>query len=280
MRTFIIIISTLILVLLEFTGCKIRNKDYVFEEFKSRIENKGMRIDSVDKTGLVYISQGDNNLKVSLDNVRKNYARDKDTSNISALVESIVSYSLEIPSNWKNAKDSIYISFFPNDYKFESFLHHKVTDEFSKVYVYSGNEKLTWITQDDLKKWNITENELDNQAKINADKLWASTKITFDTIENRRLGLIETEHETLKGALLFSPVLKQKVLKDFGFPFYAVLPVRDFCYIFSEQDFKFFSKRIGSVVIDEYKHSGYPITPEILKFNDKGVEAVGKYPVQ
>ena len=72
--------------------------------------------------------------------------------------------------------------------------------------------------------------------------------------------------------------MKEKVKKEFGFPFYAVIPVRDFCYIFSENDFDFFSDRISQIVVDEYKKSGYPITTEILKFTDKGVEAVGQYP--
>ena len=74
--------------------------------------------------------------------------------------------------------------------------------------------------------------------------------------------------------------MKNKIESDFGFPFYAVIPVRDFCYIFSENDFAFFSERIGKVVVDEYKQSGYPITTEILKFTDEGVETVGQYPVE
>ncbi len=124
------------------------------------------------------------------------------------------------------------------------------------------------------------ETDLENQANSNADKLLEKTTITYDIIENRELGLIEVEDITLKGALLFAPTMKNKVKKDFGFPFYAVIPVRDFCYIFSEKDFEFFSSRIGKVVVDEYKQSGYPITTEILKFTDKGVEVVGKYPVE
>lgn len=67
--------------------------------------------------------------------------------------------------------------------------------------------------------------------------------------------------------------MRTKLQDSFGFPFYAVLPVRDFCYIFSQKDFAFFSTRLGSTVVKEYKESGYPITPEILKFSDKGVEA-------
>lgn len=261
-------------------GCKgSKDKDFVFDEFKSQIEKLGMKIDSVDETGLIYISQGELTLKISLDNIRKNYDRDKNATHISDLVKALVEYSIEIPSKWVDAKSDIYISLFPNDYEFKDFIHTKVTDEFSKVYVHSGQSKFSWISQDDLNKWGITETELDSQANTNADNLLAKTEISFDTIENRKLGLIEPEYPTLKAALLFAPAMKEKVKKDFGFPFYAVIPVRDFCYIFSEKDLDFFSKRIGQVVVDEYKQSGYPITTEILKFTDKGIEAVGRYPV-
>ena len=262
-------------------GCKKGKKnDFVFDEFKSQIERKGMKINSVDETGLIFISQGDLTLKISLDNTRRNYERDKDESHISDLVETLVSYSIKIPSDWKEVKDEIFISLFPSDHDFENFLHVEITDEFSKVYVYSGQGKLTWISKYYLQKWEVTEDELDKQANINADKLLEKTPITSDTIENRKLGLIEVERTFLKGALLFAPTMKEKVKRDFGFPFYAVIPVRDFCYIFSEKDFDFFSTRIGKVVVDEYKKSGYPITTEILKFTDSGVQAVGQYPVE
>jgi len=53
--------------------------------------------------------------------------------------------------------------------------------------------------------------------------------------------------------------------------------VRDFCYIFSEEDLEYFSQRLGSVVLDEYNNSGYPITTEILRFSNTAIEAIGKY---
>lgn len=215
-----------------------------------------------------------------MDNVRRNYERDKDESHISDLVQTLTSYSNDLPLTWAETKNNIFISLFPNDKEYQDLLYIKITDEFCKVYVFKEKDKLTWITKEDLKKWNITETELDKQANANADKLLEITPITFDTVENRKLGLIEVEQTSLKGALLFAPRMKEKVEANFGFPFYAVIPVRDFCYIFSEKDFNFFASRIGKVVVDEYKKSGYPITTEILKFSDKGVEAVGKYPVK
>ena len=157
-------------------------------------------------------------------------------------------------------------------------IHQKVTDEFSKVYMISSDTNQIFLSKDNLAKWNITEKDLDLQANTNADNLLLNSELSFDTIENRKLGIIKIENETLKPALLFAPMMKEKAKKDFGFPFYAVIPVRDFCYIFSENDFDFFSGRIGNIVVNEYKKSGYPITTEILKFTNKGVETVGLYP--
>jgi len=78
--------------------CKDRKtKDFVFDEFKSQIEKNGMKIDSVDETSLIYISQGKLTLKITLNNVRKNYERDKDESHISDLVQTLVCNRIEHP---------------------------------------------------------------------------------------------------------------------------------------------------------------------------------------
>lgn len=255
-------------------------KDIVLEKFKAQIEEQGLTIDTIDEEGFVFISKGDFNLKISLDNVRKNYERDSDETHISDLVNIIISYSLEELPGWEAAKFEIYINLFPNNFDFKDFVFSNVTESFSKVYVHSGADKFTWITKDDIKKWNITEAELDKQAYQNANLLLDNSSISFEIIEDRKLGMINAEHDSLKGALLFAPNLKEKIYDDIGFPFYAIIPVRDFCYIFSEKDFDFFADRLGTIVVEEYKESGYPITTEILKFTENGVEAIGKYPVE
>jgi hypothetical protein len=43
--------------------------------------------------------------------------------------------------------------------------------------------------------------------------------------------------------------MKNKIESDFGFPFYAVIPLRDFCYIFSENDLPSFQKELAKVVV-------------------------------
>ncbi|RXM45414.1 hypothetical protein BOW55_16090 [Flavobacterium sp. YO12] len=89
--------------------------------------------------------------------------------------------------------------------------------------------------------------------------------------------MINVEEVSLKSSCLFSSNFKNLVQNNIGFPFYAVIPVRDFCYVFAEEDFDYFSQYLGTVVLEEYSGSGYPITTEILKFSETGVEAIGKY---
>ncbi|WP_143019661.1 hypothetical protein [Niabella drilacis] len=257
-----------------------RKKDDVFEVFKSQMEKQGMKIDSVDEEGLVYVTKDDLTLKISLDNLRKDYARDKDTAVITDFVKTMASYTLDLPASWEEVKDDIYISLFPGDYAFEDFLNETVTENVSKVYVHRKSGELTWVSGEDLNKWNITSELLAAQADENANKLLERVSIKIDMVEGHKLGFIDVEQTTLKGALLFASGMKKKLRADFGVPFYAVIPVRDFCYLFSEKDLDFFSKKMGPTVVEEYRQSAYPITTEILKFTDKGVESVGKYPVK
>ena len=256
------------------------NKDFVFTEFRRQIVEKGQKIDSVDKEGLIHINIRGTQLKVSLDNVRRDFERDHDTNVIAKYAASLDLAVIDMPTSWNDVKDSIYISLFPSDYDFAEFVHEKVTDSVERIYVFSTHRNFVWISNSDLKRWGVSITDLIKQAQTNGDTLLSRSKITFDTIENRKLGKFETDDETLKAALLFAPSMKEKVKKEFGYPFYAVIPVRDFCYIFSEKDFNFFSKKLGATVVDEYEKSGHPITTEILKFSDKGVEAVGRYRVK
>lgn len=68
-------------------------EDVVFTTFKTQLESKGLNIDSIDKDGFILINIEESELKVSLDNVRRNYERDNDESYITDLVNTIVSHS-------------------------------------------------------------------------------------------------------------------------------------------------------------------------------------------
>ncbi|MEP2279727.1 hypothetical protein [Maribacter sp.] len=236
-----------------------------------------MKIESIDETELIFIAKGKITLKVSLDNIRRDYLKNNDKSIISDFAKTLRNYTLEMPNNWAEAKENIFISLYPSDYDYKDFINHKLTDQVHKIYIHRENDMLTWISYNDIDKWNISESILNAQAEKNGDRILAESTIEYDTIENKKLGILESKYSNLKGALLLAPSMKTKIKTDFSFPFYAVIPVRDFCYVFSEQDSLFFSQRIGQVVVEEFRKSGYPLTTELLKFSENGIETVGIY---
>jgi hypothetical protein len=253
------------------------SEDIVFNKFKMQLESKGLAIESIDKEGFVHINIDESDLKVSLDNVRRNYERDSDDSHIKDLINVIVSHSSK-KEDWVDVKDKVYVQFFPNDFEFENLIYEKVTNEFSKVFmVVSPNNSFSFISDDDLTHWNLSLEELKSQADLNLDTFLDKVHVEVEDIDQHKLGMINIEDVWLKSSCLFSSKIKNLVQNNIGFPFYAVIPVRDFCYIFGEQDFEYFAERLGSVVVEEYEKSGYPITTEILKFSETGVEAIGKY---
>lgn len=255
------------------------NEDIVFDKFKSAIEANGLTIDKVDDTGLLYISQGEWTLKISLENTRRNFERDQDESHILDLVNTILNYATDMPIKWQDAKDHIYISLFPADHDYETFIHIPVTDMFDKVFNHYNGSKHSWITIEQTREWQIDQDQLLHRANENADRLSTTATIKIEDFDGHRLGFIDHEQATLKAALLFSPEMQQSLASEFGIPFFAVIPVRDFCYVFSEADLEFFSARLGSTVVEEYKNSGYPVTTELLKFSNGQVESIGHYPV-
>ncbi|MFB9080495.1 hypothetical protein ACFFLS_20385 [Flavobacterium procerum] len=253
-----------------------QKEDVVFDKFKNQLEKNGLIIQSIDEDGFIYVNIGETDLKVSLENVRRNYERDFDERHITNLVEVIVQHSFN-SEDWEQVKDKIYLQFVPNDFEFENIINEKVTNEFSKVFALNLNNGFSFITNDDLSDWKIDSVELEKQADFNLGMLLDKVKIEFEDIENHKLGMVNINEVSLKSSCLFSSKMKNLVENNIGFPFYAVIPVSDFCYIFAEEDFEYFSQRLGSVVLDEYNNSGYPITTEILRFSEAGVEAIGKY---
>jgi hypothetical protein len=255
------------------------NFNKVFDQFKIMVESHGLTIERIDEENLIHLKRDDYQLKISLDNALKAYERDGNLDYLDDLVNSIVSYDPGLPS-WPEARESVFKSLFPNDYDYKDFVHEHITDEFGAIYIFDAEGSFAWISREDLSNWGITTSELAKQADLNGNRVLKDSVLEVTLIEERKLGILETKHVALKSSLLFNSGFKGIAIPEFGTPFYAVIPVRDFCYIFGAADLDFFASRLGKTVVREFKESGYPITTEVLEFSDEGVKAIGKYPTE
>lgn len=243
--------------------------------FLRQLKNRGLPVSELDEVRFVVVV-GDTELTVSLENVAREALRDRDMMAVDRFVDRIVETRVALPG-WTEAKSGIRFSAESSEMDFGDALREAVSDEFSRVLVWvDPNEShIAWITPTQLKDWGIERFELEEAGRRNMSALMSATKLTIEEIDGHRLAMFET-YSPFKSSLIFSPNFREAVSPNLGWPVFVVIPCRDFMYALPEKDQELLS-RMGEVVIREFEESGYPITTEVLRISDDGIEAIGKF---
>jgi hypothetical protein len=215
-------------------------------------------------------------IKVNLENVSRDFERDRDADRIVTFVDSIT-YLLVLP-DWQEAKGRIRWQPEPSDHEFGDTLCDAVSDKVSLVLVYAdpSDTQIRWLTAADAEKWSKTRADLMTAAQENMDRILRQTKIETTLIEEHQLGMLSNDLVAFKAALLLCPNLKKVVEPVLGWPVFAVMPCRDFVYLLNQKGQSLLG-RIGQVVMREYQKSGYPISTEVFEITDQCIRAIGDY---
>ena len=154
-----------------------------------------------------------------------------------------------------------------------------MTDELCKIYVYTPADGsfITWVNHFTVDDWGVSREQIVLEAEANMREIVAATRLECTDIDGVQLGMLSTTHTPFKASLILSPALRDLVSPVLGWPVYAVVPCRDFAFVISVKDRDFLS-RMGRVVVEQYKKSGYPITKDVLQVSDAGITAIGTYP--
>jgi hypothetical protein len=219
-------------------------------------------------------------LLVSLDNLARAYNRDRDESRITFFVDTVLGNRFE-NRPWPEAQPTILFALEPSDHAEPSDLRtplSKQVDRVPVVYVADPSRgTITWITQAMLDDWNISLAELETTASRNLAAALAAAKVAYKDIDGVRLGISETDL-AFKTALILAPNLQEVVSPTLGWPLLAVIPDRNFLYLWAVQH-RDFMHRVGEVVIREFTSSPYPLTTEVFEIGDVGIVAIGAFPV-
>ncbi len=95
-------------------------------------------------------------------------------------------------------------------------------------------------------------------------------------IDGVQLGFIGTPLP-FKASLILAPNLREVVGAVLGWPLMAVVPDRDFLYIWGARHTEFV-QRVGGVVVREYSKASYPISTEVYEITDQKIRAIGEFP--
>ena len=248
------------------------------ELFQAELTKRGYGYTRTEE-GLYQVEIGDVTATVNLDNVRRNYERDGDGDAISRFADQLDEMFGDVPG-WAEVKSQLRYSLEPSDYEsgFEDTLHEIVTDSLVKVFVYASPDgsRITWITSSLLADWEVSREEVVEEANKNMDRLADETEFEIQEIDGVPLGMLSTQDTPFKASLILSARFRDLVRPTHGWPVYVVVPTRDFAYVIPQKNRDFLG-RLGPVVVREYNESGHSITQEVLEVSDQGVRAIGSF---
>ena len=165
-----------------------------------------------------------------------------------------------------------------SDYDEPPPLRTRISDHVDRVPVHSDTSRgtITWIDQRRLDEWQVSLEELAAEAFANLARALSEAKLEHFESQGVRIGYFATTL-AFKTALLLAPNLKQVVEPVLGWPLLAVLPHRNFVYLWNAAHEEMINC-VGAVVVKEFKAAPYPLTTEVFRISDEGIEAVGAFP--
>lgn len=247
--------------------------------FQDELAQRGLQY-TINNDGLYEIGIGDVDAVVNLDNVRRNYDRDKDRDAITRFADQLnTDFFGNIPS-WTDVQPFVRFSLEPSDYEngFADTVHEMVSDDLVKVFVYvpPGGSRISWITNDMVADWKVTRDAVIALANKNMDLIVSETELETQDIDGVPLGMLNTQETPFKASLILSSQFRSLVSPTHGWPVYVVVPARDFAYVVPIANRDFLG-RLGEVVLREYNASGHPISQDVLEVGDNGVTAIGSF---
>jgi hypothetical protein len=219
-------------------------------------------------------------LFVSLDNLTREFARDPDAGHIKVFVDSVLSprgASQAWDDSWDDARASILFCFEPSDFAEPPPLRNPISRRVDRVPVHFDTTRnlISWITPNLLRHWDISFQDLEHEALQNLANALDHATVEHDEIDGMRLGYLGTTLP-FKTALILAPNFKDIVAPLLGWPLCAVMPDRDFLYLWDSRHADLVG-RVGRVVVNEFSKAPYPISTEVFEVSDSGIKAIGAF---
>jgi hypothetical protein len=246
--------------------------------FLAELARRGLPAPERQADGSFRLDVGELELVISLDNLARDFAEDRDPARVAHFVEQVAAHcTAAVVPDWPTAEVGLRFKAEPSTYNFGEAIRESISDSLCRVLVYTSPEEraIQWVMPWMLEQWGKTREEAEEVARRNMARLLTETEFHVEEHEEGRLGYFKG-NSAFKASLLFSPNLKEVLAPRVGWPLLVVIPNRDFAYVFPEQDRDLFPA-IGSIVVEQYRTGGYPISTEVFLVADDGIAAIGRF---
>ena len=237
---------------------------------------RGLAVKEMTGDGRYVVEIAGNECTISLDNVARSAARDNDPGHIERFVDGLITSMQPLPL-WPEARAGIISLAEAFHEGMETVIHDQVSPDLHRVLSYTDPDfaRLRWLTEADLSAWRVGPEDVMAAAEENMARLIDASRLEVSSVQGTPLGYFDSPCP-FKASLLFAPNFKEAVAGNVGWPILAVAPCRDFLYLWPA-DGNDLIRRLGGLVATEYERSGYPLTTEVLRVSDEGIEAVGRF---
>ena len=249
----------------------------VEELFEHALRERGLPWTRDSDSGRYTVQADDITLTISIDNLRREFARDSDVGCVSRFIDSVLRAQTAKTPEWSDARNRIIFCLEPTGYVQPPELRMPISEQVDRVSALldDSSAKLTWLTKAMLHAWNVAPRDIEDAALANLAAALRESSLEWKQIDAVRLGFFAT-HLPFKSPLLLAPNLKDLIAKEIGWPILAVVPDRDFVYIWAAEH-RQFAQRVGAVVLQQYSKSPYPVAKEVFRIDDSGISAIGAF---
>lgn len=245
-------------------------------QFEQELRRRGFTFSIDVESGRHAVEIGCGRMLVSLGNLQRDVASDGDVGRVSRFVDALVA-SAGAPEAAVSA-NQLYWCLEPSDYEERADYRVAMSDCVDRVLVHLSTDGrlVTWVTRSMLDSLGLSEADAGDRAFTNLGRALSEASIKSQSIDGVQLGFIGTSLP-LKASLILAPNLREVVGAVLGWPLMAVVPDRDFLYLWAARHTDFV-QRVGHVVVREYSQASYPISTEVYEIADKAIRAIGAFP--
>jgi hypothetical protein len=244
--------------------------------FEDELRQRGFPFSIDPESGRHAVEIGGARMLVGLENLQRDVVSDGDSGHISRFVDAIIASS-DLPER-EMSTERLYWCLESNDYKERGDFCVAISDRVDRVLVHlsSDGRLITWVTPAMLKSLGMSESDAGSKAFANLASALSKATVESQDIDGVQLGFIGTSLP-FKTSLILAPNFREVVGAVLGWPLMAVIPDRNFLYLWAARHTDFV-QRVGRVVVREYSQAPYPISTEVYEIADQKIRAIGEFP--
>lgn len=245
------------------------------ELFENELLQRGFPFSIDAESGRHAIEIGGGRMLICIENLQRDVTADGDTGRVARFVDALLASAGA--AEGELSAERLYWSLEPNNYEQRADIREVVSDHVDRVLVHLSVDPpvITWVTHAMLDSLGLSESAAGERAFVNLGCALSNATVNFQEIDGVRLGFIKTSLP-FKASLILAPNLREVVGDLLGWPLMAVVPDRDFLYLWASRHTDFV-QRLGAVVVREYSQASYPISTEVYEMTEQKIQAVGSF---